>query len=172
MRGAAYGPSALIEAGVYFPKKWRPALAVSFEKLQHALTLLQHDGSEGRMSYIVLLGPYLGDPADPSIVNRWRKNRKKYGHLIDWHDTAVRKLATYLRGHDLFVIWPKRMTSQQAQQIENRNAELFGLYQRLREDGVSKTEAVRQAALMTGYGKTRAWEIVSIRESEKKTESA
>lgn len=161
MRGAAYGPSALIEAGVYFPRKWRPALAVSFEKLEYALTMLKNDGITGRLCYLLLLAPYLGDPADPSIVTRWRKERPG---LADWHDLAIKKLAGYLASHDLFVIWPKRMTSQEAQQIEHRNAELFGLYKRLVDEGTNKTEAVKQAALMCGYGKRRAWEIVRARE--------
>lgn len=162
MRGAAYGPASLVEAGAYWPRKWRAAAATTYGKLEHALTMLKNGGVSDRLAYLTLLTPYLSDPADPSIVNEWRKDRPG---LVEWHDLAIKRLAGFLAGHDLFVIWPARMTSNEAKRIEQRNDELFALYQRLRNEGTRKTEAVKSAALMCGYGERRAWEIVKARES-------
>lgn len=162
IRTAAYGPAALIETGAYWTRKERPRMEVSYEKLEHAITLLRESPDPvDRLCWAVLLHPYLGDPGDPGIVSHWRKVKPE---LANWHDLAVKRLAALLAGHDLYVVWPKRMTSNEEKRIEQRNDELYGLYKRLREEGTSKSEAVKQAALMCGYGKTRAWEIVQVRE--------
>lgn len=163
MRSAEYGPAAFVEVGAYFPRKVRPALAVSFEKLEHAITLLKHSPDRvDRLCYYVLLTPYLSDPADPSIVAHWRKHKPE---LAKWHDLAVRKLARRLASHDLFVVWPKRMTSNEEKRIEERNDELYRLYSALTSEGVTKSKAIKDAALMCGYSERRAWEIVAARES-------
>ena len=162
IRSASYGSAAYIPTGAYFEQKDIPRLEVSFSKLRLALKMLYSSGYVGKRAYLVLLHPYLSDPADPGVVTRWRQVRPG---LAKWHDFAIRKLATYLAGHDLYVVFPSRMTSNEEKRIEQRNDELFGLYERLRGEGIRKTEAVNQAALLCGYGKTRAWEIVGIRES-------
>lgn len=162
LKDANYGPAGYVEAGQEHRKN-RELLAESYEALEHAITLLKADGQEGFTCWLTLLGPYLGEPGDPSLVDVWRK--RGYHGRVEWHDRAVEKLAWYLRATDLFVVWPKRMTSQEEKQIERRNDELHALYQRLREDGKSKTQAVKDAAAMTGYSERRAWEIVGVRDS-------
>lgn len=165
LRSAAYGPAAFVETGAYWDHKDRPRMDVSYAKLEHAITLLKRD-KIGFLCWLVLLHPYLGDPADPSVVTEWRKKKPE---LANWHDLAIKKLAGYLASHDLYVVWPKRMTSNEEKRIEQRNDELYGLYKRLRDEGWTKTEAVNRAALLCGYGKTRAWEIVQIREASRVT---
>lgn len=75
-------------------------------------------------------------------------------------------LAGYLKDHDLFVLFPKRMTSQEEKHIQRRNDEFYAQYRRLREEGKKETPAVEDAAVMCGYGTTRAWEIVGAREGK------
>ena len=84
--------------------------------------------------------------------------------FVDRHERAVRLLAMFLEKERLHVVFPKRMTSREEKQVERRNDEFYSLYRRLREEGKRKTQAVEDAAVMCGYGKTRAWEIVGARE--------
>jgi hypothetical protein len=163
MRSAAYGPAALIEQGAYWPKRWRAAARTTYEKLEHALTLLQHDGTLGMSCWLVLHSYYLGADADPSEVERLGKLRP---NLIKWRDLAVKKTAEKLAGHDLFVIMPSRMTSNMAKQIEQRNDEAHQLYTQLRSEGHKKTDAVKTTAVLVGYSERRIWEIVKTRSSE------
>ena len=72
---AAYGPAGYIGAGQAFDKADRRLLAESFAHLEHALTLLQ---KEHMAAYLVLLSPYLSDPADPSLVEAWRERERKW----------------------------------------------------------------------------------------------
>lgn len=158
---ASYHSPAYIEAGQYWPEDVRGLAVDTYSLLEHALTMLYNSGAVGRQCYLLFLGPYLGDPADPSIVEEWRKFRPNLAH---YHDLGIEMLAGYLLGKDLFVIFPSRMTSRQEHEIERRNAELFGVYRGLRAEGRRKTEAVETAAQMCGYSTSRAWAIVRIRE--------
>lgn len=158
---ASYGPAGYVEAGAGFDARDVRLLAESYEHLQDALTVLQGDGHEGMACYLHLLSPYLGDPADPSIVAEWREKRPG---VARWHDLAVEKLAGYLRHKDLHVVWPKRMTGQQERQIDRRNDEFFRLYRELRGEGRGKTNAVKTASAITGYSERRGWQIVQVRE--------
>jgi hypothetical protein len=169
MRSAAYGPAALIEQGAYWPKRWRAAARTTYEKLEHALTLLQHDGTLGMSCWLVLHSFYLGADADPSEVERLEKTRP---NLKKWRDLAVKKVAGYLAGHDLFVIMPSRMTSNAAKQIDLRNDEAWALYQQLRSEGRRKTEAVKTTAILCGYSERRIWEIVKTRGSASEAKPA
>ena len=65
----SYGPAGLIQAGQVFDKTDRKLLRESFEHLEHAITLLREEYSQ---AWVLLLGPYLGDPGDPAIVDGWR----------------------------------------------------------------------------------------------------
>lgn len=76
------------------------------------------------------------------------------------------RLADYLAATDLYVVFPKRMTSREEGQVERRNDEFFALYLKLREEKMGKTKAVETAAEMCGYGATRAWEIIKLREGK------
>jgi hypothetical protein len=161
LASAAYGSAAFIEAGAYWPPEVREAARETYDLLEHALTLLEHEGIVGRSCWLVLLSPYLSDPADPSLVARWRKEKPR---LADWHDLAIRKLAGYLAAQNLFVMFPSRMTSGEERQIERRNAELYTVYQEMRAEGRRKSEAVELAAEFCGYSVRRAWDIVGARE--------
>ncbi len=115
-----------------------------------------------------LVTPYLGDPGDPSVVFDWRRKapRLESARLFaERHDRAVETLAGYLKDHDLFVLFPKRMTSLEEKNIERRNDELYSLYRLPREGEKRKNPAVEDAAATCGYGKTRAWEIVGASET-------
>lgn len=155
-----YGPAGMILSGSEFSPRQRELLADSYRKLGYALTLLKGSSEMGLMAYLVLLAPYLSDPADPSIVAEWRKRGDK---RLQWHDLAVEKLATYLEEHDLFVIWPKRMTSREEKQVERMNDEFYAVFQRLKEDGMGTTAAVKTAAEMCGYTERTGWRIVEAR---------
>ena len=100
--------------------------------------------------------PYVGDP---SVVADWKRKAARLESarmFAERHDRAVEALAGYLSKHDLFVLFPRRMTSQEEKNIERRNDEIYALYRRLREEGKRKTLADEDAAAMCGYGKTRA----------------
>lgn len=173
MVDAAYGAAGYIESGQNYDRRDRARLAESYRLLEHALTLLKNDGTEGMAAYLVLLSPYLSDPADPSLVAEWRKNPND--QRTGWHDLAISKLADYLAFKDLYVIWPARMSAREERQMERRNSEFFALYQRikaeLRDAGRSETkansEAVATAAIHCGYSKRRGYEIVQAREGRR-----
>ena len=161
---ASYGPAGMVLAGAQFDDRDLKLLAQSYEDLENALTVLRADGHQGMTCYLMLLSPYLGDPGDPSIVSAWRE--KKPG-AAEWHDLAVEKLAGYLCHKDLHVVWPKRMTSRQEKQVDRMNDELFGLYKNFRYgDGMSRNKAIEKAAEHCGYGRSRGYEIVEVREGK------
>lgn len=162
---AAYGPAGMIASGAAFEERDVPGLKKSYEKLEHALTMLKAEDFRAWMS---LVTPYLGDPGDPSVVAEHRKKAEEglfsARLFVDRHDRAVRLLAMFLEKERLHVVFPKRMTSRGEKQIERRNDEFFSLYRRFRKEGKKKSSAVETAAEMCGYGRTRAWEIVGARE--------
>jgi hypothetical protein len=75
-------------------------------------------------------------------VAEWRK---KQPLSAQWHDLAVEKLAEYLKGKDLFVIHPKRMTTREEKQVERMNDEFFGLYRRIKVEKLEAGLALRNA---------------------------
>ena len=160
---AAYGPAGYIEAGMYYPKRDRGRLAKSYEDLGHAITIEKRT-AEGFLAWVLLLEAYFGSEADPDVVNRWRRAGD---YRIVRHDAFVEHLAYHLRKTDLYVVWPKRMTSQEEKQIERRNDELYGMYKTLRSEGRGKSQAVKEAATRCGYSERRAWDIVRTREPAK-----
>jgi hypothetical protein len=165
---ASYGPAGLIEAGQGFEKKHRARLRKTYEDLDHALKLLKaadHD------LWIALHRPYLSDTADPSIVAEWRRKAERGNEdakgAVELHDWAVRVLAILLHGVDLYVVFPKRMTSREEKQVERRNDEFFALYRRYRdEERMSRNKAIETAAEHCGYGRSRGYEIVDLREGK------
>lgn len=161
---ASYGPAGIVMAGTQFEDRDRKLLAQSMADLENALTILKADGHIGMTCYLLLLSPYLGDPADPSIVSGWRKSQPGAAR---WHDLAIEKLAHYLRRVELHVVWPKRMTGQQEEQIDRRNDDFYRLYRQFRAEGQGKTSAVKNAAVMEGYSERRGWQIVGVREPRK-----
>lgn len=50
--------------------------------------------------------------------------------------------------------------------MEKRNDEFCALDGKLRDERMGKTKAVETAAEMCGYGSSRAWEIVKLREGQ------
>lgn len=188
----SYGPAGLIVPGQAFDKEGRRMYGASYEALDRALDELLDEDLD---AYLVLIEPYLGDPADASIVERWRKSLREwqarreevrqaavdlgYPELPDrWqrdhpeperytsHQKAVRRLAELLEDVELYVVFPKRMTSREAGHVDQRNGDLYALYRQLRTEGLKKTRAVTTAADMCGYSSARAWEIVRLREGK------
>ncbi len=100
---------------------------------------------------------------EPERVGEWEKGHPE-PQLIHRHDEAVGRLAEYLATTDLYVVFPRRMTSREETEVQRRNDEFFALYQKFRDEKMGKTKAVETAAEMCGYGATRAWEIVGLRE--------
>jgi hypothetical protein len=143
MTDTTYGPAGMVTTGAEFEPHDRKLLAESYEHLRHALTLLQNDGPLGMAAWSVLLTPYLGDPADPSIVAEWRKKRP---NLAEWHDRAVSQLAWYLRKVDLHYVPPKIMSEQEEAAVEKQNASMYAVFQRLRVSGLKEDAALEQTA--------------------------
>lgn len=170
-----FGPAGIIIEGMVYEKKYYHRLRTSYEFLELALKLLKLEHFELWMS---LLEPYLGDPADPSVVEDWKEKSRdvwqgkklvRRGYVsarlfLEREEKAVEKLAYYLRHKELFVLQPRRMTTRKPANVAERNDEFYALYKSLRADGFGKTKAVRDAAEMCEYGLTRAWDIVKLRE--------
>ncbi len=176
----AYGPAGHHEAGSSYPKKYRPGLATSYAYLEHALKLLKGYDFEAWMS---LVTPYLGDPADPSVVADWREKARdiydpsgkltRRGYLsarlfVERHDRAIEKLSCYLANVDLRVLWPARMTNREREQVKRRNDELYEWYAEYRSSGMSRGKAIEKAGKTCGYSRRRAYEIVDLREPPEK----
>lgn len=162
-----YGPAGMILAGQPFDKENFSYLEESFGALEEALTRLRNGGPLKNAAYLVLLAPYLGDPADSSLVDKWRQNPKDC--RTEWHDLAIKELAWYLRNTDLFVPKTSRMQTRKPSSVKQMNDEFYSLYEKLREEGEKKTKAVETAANWCNYGLTRAWEIVKLREGASKS---
>lgn len=163
MRSASYGAGGYTETGIQFELKDVSGLTRSYEDLEHALTLIRESTDEEEfLGWLLLHGPYIGDPGDPSIVAEWREKRPG---LAKRHDWIVGRLAHYLRYRDLYVVFPKRMSSREEKLVDKRNDELYRLYSTFRGEGAKKTKAVQTAAAMCGYDERRAWDIVRLREA-------
>jgi hypothetical protein len=175
----------MIVSGQAFEKKHYKGLAESYKNLEYALKLLK---IEDFGAWLGLLSPYLGDPADPAIVEDWREKsedqwvrirtgwkRTKRGYVsarrwTERHDRAIRGLAEYLKHKDLYVAWPSRMSSyQDRNHMEAMNAELYNVYRTARLEGVERGKAIKDAAAVTGYSVRRAQEIIKLREGEEKS---
>jgi hypothetical protein len=116
----------------------------------------------------VLLAPYLGDPGDPSLVEKWQKNPKD--RRTEWHDLAIAELARYLRNTDLYVPWTSRMQTRRPANVKQMNDEFHALYLKLREDGETKRKAIQTAAEWCDYSEQRGYEIVRVRAGGEKRE--
>jgi hypothetical protein len=163
-----FGPAGMIVAGMAFDKEGWSYLKESFDALERALTRLKEGGPLKNAAYLVLLAPYLGDPADPSLVDKWRENPKDC--RTEWHDLAVKELAFYLRNADLYVPRSSRMQTRKPSSVEQMNNEFYSLYLKLREEGETKRKAIQTAADWCDYGESRAYEIVQVREGGEKRE--
>jgi hypothetical protein len=160
LKDAAYGPAGLIESGQEWTPKQREYLRESYDSLELAMEALKEDEPLGFMSWLVLLGPYLGDPGDASLVDRWRSNGDYRSSYVDY---AINFLAVKLRDADLWVPQLKRMTSRKPTDVKRLNDELYALYLALRNEGKIKSEAVQLAAEMSDYSESQAWRIVRAR---------
>lgn len=158
---ASYGPAGFIEAGMEYTKEQREDLAESYSYLEHAICIMKAENQLGFVCWLMLLAPYLGSDADPSIVREWER---RGDHRKEYHDKAVTRLAELLDGVALYPVWPKRMSGMEEKQVERRNKELVGVYNTLRAEGKIKSVAVEDAATICGYSTGRAWEIVRLHE--------
>ncbi len=185
MRDASYGPAGLIFAGVEFKRSDRLLLRESFGALRRALILLRLDkrtiakyenGDEitGISAWSALLEPYLSDPADPSIVDDWRR-KAQAGYIsarrfVERHDAAVERLAEYLRNEDLHVVFSKTMSENEEAKIEHQYAEMYAVFQRLRVSGLSVPIAMAQAAENFGVPVDVIERVVEFRSENKPNE--
>lgn len=176
LKSAEYGSGGLTLAGAYYdhlyPGELRQ-LRESYAALDKALAFLRERDYQ---AYLMLIRPYLGDPADPSVVDEWRKKQKmvvrgrmftvRHDRAMANHDLAVEVLVERLADTELYVDFPKRSTSTEAESVEKRNDALYAAYRRLTDDeGKSKTKAVKEAAALCDYTERRAWQIVGLREA-------
>lgn len=157
----SYGPAGLVFAGTEVDRSDRRRLRESLEALRKALLMLRSerrpvsrhsngDDISGISAWSALIEPYLADPADPSVVDDWRKKaRQGYisaGRSIERYDAAIETLAKYLEVVKLHVVYPRLMTEDEEQKMEHQNAEMFAVFQRLRVSGLRAHEAIAQAA--------------------------
>ena len=170
MVDASFGPAGYVETGMAFGDEAKTLLKESYVALDQALIMLQNGTPLQRAGYLLLLSPYLGDPADPSLVTKWRDNPSDC--RTEWHDRTIDEIAEILRAVDLYVAWPKRMQSLKPRDVEKLNTEFYTTYRKLLDEGYKKTPAVEKAATLTDYGLTRAWEIVKHREAKPKEKGA
>lgn len=160
-----HGPAGLIYEGMTFDREDRYLMRQSIALLDHALTLLRKDHFALWRS---LVEPYLGDPADNSIVDQWREQAKRTWefekednfrgerytmkrsifawYMVKRHDAAIAMLADILREADLYAIFAKRMSKDQERKVEDQNAEILAVFERNRASGMVRVAAVRQTA--------------------------
>lgn len=176
LRSAEYGPGGMVVEGAYYDRAEVADLKRSFADLEDALARLRNSDRE---AYYALIGPYLSDPADPSMVEDWRRKTKqivrgrlfvvRHERAVANHDLAIELLAMDLARRSLYVRWPKRMTSQEADSIEKRNQEVYETYLRFREDGMKKTRAIEEAAKIQDYSRSRVFVIVGLRDDARRS---
>ncbi len=108
VRDASYGPAGLITTGAGFKEGDIEDLRDSYRKLNAAIRRLRREHKPRWVEewrpfrhkdaprilrrdrfplWAVLIGPYLGDPADPSIVDDWREKVR----ALDKENTEIRK---------------------------------------------------------------------------------
>lgn len=160
-----YGPAGLIYEGMAFEREDRYLMRESMVLLDHALTLLRKDYFTLWRS---LVEPYLGDPADSSLIDHWREQAKRTWefekednfrgerytmkrNIVSWfhvkrHDKAIEVLAGILGKEDLYVVFAKRMSKDEEKKGEDQNAEILAVFQRHRASGMSNPHAIRQTA--------------------------
>jgi hypothetical protein len=155
---ATYGPAGYIEAGMNYSKGQRGPLAESYEDLEHAITLAKR---EYFTHWVILLEAYFGSEPDPDVVRLWRERGSE---RIGYHDKFVEAVADNLRHTELYVVWPKRMSTREEKQVEKMNDEFYSIYKRLKSEGHKNRSAIQQAATMCGYSEPRGYEIVRVRE--------
>ena len=124
--------------------------------------MLKGDGPLGFTAWTVLHRAYLGDDADPSRVGRWRETKP---NTAEWHDHAVGQLAFYLRFRRLYPIEPKRLSESEDKSIENKNAELFADFKRLKAGGMRERNAVQEAAFTAGVSPEYVERLVEFRDT-------
>lgn len=125
---AAYGPGGMILVGAEY-RDYSTAeverLAKSYEYLEYAITI-EKATPEGFAAWVLLHGPYFGDPADPDMVRVWREIGD---YRIEWHDRFWYRLAHHLRHRKLYPIEPRYLTESENTALENRDAEIYAAYQ-------------------------------------------
>jgi hypothetical protein len=156
----AYGPAGLIFAGTEFEREDRTAirnsffaLAASLVKLQQQESVGKHEDGEnisGSGAYFTFIEPYLGDPADASIVGDWRKKAADGSlisrRFIERHDAGIDWLVQDLWSTELHVVFPKLMSEKEEAEIEHQYAEMYAVFQRLRVSGLKVQAAMAQTA--------------------------
>lgn len=146
-----------------------PLLRLTYDHLDRALRRL-HD--EEVSAWLAIHDIYLDPDFSPSRIAhlhvRAREGQDAQHTLVNI-GYGIRCIASYLAATDLHVIWPARMTSREEKQVERRNDELYAVYLRHRDEGKSRGRAIADAATECGYGTSRTYEIVNLRESFKRT---
>lgn len=181
----SYGPAGLVFAGTEFDLKDRSLLRESFEALRKALVMLRSErkaiakhsnGDEisGISAWSALIEPYLADPADPAVVDDWRRKAQEgyisAGRFIERHDAAIETLAAYLEREKLHVIYPRVMSEGEEQKMEHQNAEMYAVFQRLRVSGLRVHIAIAQTAEYFGVSIDTVDRIIEFRGHDKPDE--
>lgn len=81
-----HGPAGLITEGMAFDKGDRKLLQESYEYLRRELYYEQRNHSG---DWIALIEPYLADPADHTIVERWRRRANEQDERSYQRDSAL-----------------------------------------------------------------------------------
>ncbi len=157
-----------------FAALWR-----SLARMQREPRVGKHANGEvitGSAAYSALIEPYLSDPADSSMVGNMREKVRQLDRenelrakkkppepprvalvasrrQLERHDAAVRWLAKDLEDVKLHAVFPRLMSEREEGEMQDRNAEIFARFQRLRASGVKRIAAIDQTA--------RDWDISS-----------
>lgn len=102
----------------------------------------------------------------PLKTLRWLRTHYKPQNAA-WVDLGVWQLAFYLQNTKLYPIEPKRLSESEDKSIENRNAEIYADFQRLRASGMTERGAAREAAKIPGVSVEYVESLVEFRDTIK-----
>lgn len=202
----SYGPAGLIFTGAEFDTTDLKLLARSFRLLRGAMLRLRNtlevgkhstaaggDTISGFQAFASLFEPYLGDPADPGIVHKWRtdlaelekENQRRAlcnppqparvalitpRRLLERHDAAIKWLARDLQGQELHAIFSRPMSEEEEKAGEDQNAEIYAVFHRFRVSGLTEAAAIAQTAENFHVSRDMVERIVEFRSDVKPDE--
>lgn len=153
LKNTQFGPGSVVlhASGAHLTPQQKDLLDDSYAHLQRALDELERNarrpGHDGEMAaWLCLYVLYLGDPADHSILDEWRKDPDDVRPVV--HDMAIAILSNseHLSGVDLWVVSPKVMTRREESRIEDTNDEVYAVFCRLKRGSMSADAAAHQTA--------------------------
>jgi len=126
-------------------------------RLDSALKRLE---KEHPLCYLAIRAVHLRDEAGWADLDYLRRHRRRNRTLLALHDKGVMFLASYLGDEPLYVERPKVVSAGAVRGMAEANAELVSVYSRLRQEGMSRGEAVETAASMLGFAPEHARRVV------------